>query len=179
MVASNKGIILSSDLNSPKPKENHPERLVINFCRELLTRRSRRLPERYIEDGFQVRTGGERSLPIKDLVEAMLPFLSSVKCLRIHITDMHVNEDGTRVVSHWQVRGRFMGLKAARSCRTSLSFGGVAVWSMHKGGKLTDFWIDQETWEWLRRLYQAFCESIADVDAGPRPRAEFQRKSAE
>jgi len=159
--------------NALGPSRGRLEEVVIDFCRQLLDRRSHRAFKKSLERGFVFRVHGEGSIPIEEVMKVVSPFLASVRGFQFRFADILMNEDGTRIVSRWQVRGQFKGLKPTISCPASLTFSGVTVWSVGPGGKLCEAWIERGTWAWLRRIYRGYRDWMWAVELGVVTEAEL------
>jgi hypothetical protein len=127
-------------------------RIVEAFWTTFLIARNPEAIEHFVVDEFVIRTQGEQVITKDELKAGVCLALSKLDDFTFEVLETFQNEDGSRVVSRWHIRGTYSPMDGTHPWRRSLDLTGTSVWAVREDGRLLHNWVDRSTWNVFRRI---------------------------
>jgi hypothetical protein len=107
-----------------------------------------------VAEDFVLTSGGIDFVSRARFKEWVIDFQSKITHLEFDILETFQNDQGNRVASRWQIRGKNNGMLGTQPDQRDIRFTGTAVWAVRHDGVLLHNWVERSAWELYLALTQ-------------------------
>lgn len=100
-----------------------------------------------VAEDFILTTGGMDVVGRAAFKEWVRQFQSKIGDCQFNIREMFSTDDGSRVATRWQVRGRNNGLMGTRPDGHPVELTGLSIIQVAPDGRLLHNWVERSAWE--------------------------------